>query len=66
MTIEFQDRDNEYIKQWPNWDGPIPMKGDYVLLHFGDNNEEEAQYIVLGRSISGLESDKLYLQIGKV
>ena len=42
------------------------MKGDYVLLHFGDNNEEEAQYIVLGRSISGLESDKLYLQIGKV
>lgn len=66
MTIEFQNRDNEFIKQWPNWDGPIPMKDDYVLLHFGDNNEEEVQYIVLGRGVSGNEPDKLYLQIGKV
>lgn len=36
MTIEFRDKNGDYIKQWPNWNGEIPQKGDTVVLHFGD------------------------------
>lgn len=66
MTIEFRDRDGKYIKQWPNWDGVIPMIDDTVVLHFGDNNEIEEYYEVEGREISGTDSDKIILYIEKL
>lgn len=66
MTIEFKNIDGNYIKQWPNWDGVIPMIDDHVLLHFGDNNEKEVEYLVIHRGISGIESDKVLLIIEEV
>lgn len=66
MTIEFRNRDDKYIKQWPNWDGVIPMIDDTVVLHFGDNNEIEEYYEVEGREISGTKSDKIVLYINKI
>lgn len=66
MTIEFRNRDSEYIKQWPNWDGVIPMIGDTVVLHFGYDNETEEYYNVEGREISGTDSDKIVLYIEKL
>lgn len=59
MTIEFRDKNGDYIKQWPNWNGEIPQKGDTVVLHFGDENEERKGYGVLYRIISGTEPDKV-------
>lgn len=59
MTIEFRDKNGNYIKQWPNWSGEIPQKGDTVVLHFGDENEERKEYDVLYRKISGTEPDKV-------
>lgn len=66
MTIEFRDRDGNYIKQWSNWNGVIPMIDDTVVLHFGDNNEIEEYYEVEGREISGTDSDKIILYIEKL
>lgn len=59
MTIEFIDKNGNYIKQWPNWSGEIPQKGDTVILHFGDENEERKEYDVLYRIISGTKPDKV-------
>lgn len=59
MTIEFRDKNGNYIKQWPNWSGEIPQRGDTVVLHFGDENEERKEYDVLYRKISGTEPDKV-------
>ena len=66
MTIEFRDKQGNYIKQWPNWTGVVPMRDDHVLLHFGDNNEKETEYMVTSRGISGTEPDKVLLIIEKV
>ena len=63
MTIEFRTIWGDYIKQWPNWSGVVPMVGDEVLLHFGDYNEEESRYKVKTRVISGTEPDKVILYI---
>lgn len=43
----------EYLKDWVNWTGEVPNRGDIVLIHFGDNNEEEYKYRVVGRIIDG-------------
>ena len=50
-------RKREYLKDWPNWTGEIPQIGDCVLIHFGDDNEEEYKYRVLGRIIDGRKSE---------
>ena len=63
MTIEFITTYGDYIKQWPNWSGVVPMIGDEILLHFGDNNEREVRYKVRNRVISGTEPDKVVLYI---
>lgn len=63
MTLEFRDRKGNYIKQWPNWSGEIPQKGDTVILHFGDNNEEASESDVLYRKISGTEPDKIIVML---
>ena len=61
MTIEFFS--GFRIKQWPNWSGEIPQKDDIVILHFGDNNEEERRYIVQRRMIDGTRPDKVYVEL---
>lgn len=67
MTIEFKDAITfGYIKQWPNWDGVIPIIGDTVVLHFGDYNEIEEEYKVVSRRIFGDDSDKIVLIVEKL
>lgn len=67
FTIEFKDAiRREYIKQWPNWDGIIPVVGDVVVLHFGDYNEIEEEYEVIARRIYGDDSDKIILFVEKI
>lgn len=66
MTIEFRNREDEYIKQWPNWNGKIPSIGDTVLIHFGDYCEDEESYEVEKRIISGINPDKVVLIINYV
>lgn len=63
MTIEFIDLEGNFIKQWPNWNGEVPQKSDAVLLHFGDNNEEEVPYCVHKRIISGIDSKKIVVVV---
>lgn len=66
ITITFYNfQNNEYIKQW-YWFGVIPVVGDYVVLHFGDCNEEEATYKVMKRVINGLKSDSIDLYVLEV
>ena len=66
FTIEFRDEICwGYIKQWPNWDGVIPVVGDIVVLHFGDYNEIEEEYKVISRKILGDDSDKIILMVEK-
>ena len=67
FTIEFRDATGwGYIKQWPNWDGVIPIVGDIVVLHFGDYNEIEEEYKVISRRIHGDDSDKIILMVEKI
>ena len=65
--ISFQDDDTgEFIKQWPNWTGVVPAVGDMVVLHYGDNNEEERTYTVSLRVIDGTRPDFICLFIKKI
>ncbi len=67
MTIEFKDVFSRVlIKQWPNWDGVIPLVGDVVVLHFGDYNEIEEEYEVISRRIHGNDSDNIILMVEKI
>ena len=47
----YENGTGKFIKQWPNWTGEVPAVGDMVLLHFGDDNEEECENIVKLRVI---------------
>lgn len=65
MTIQFYEQDN-LIKMWYNVNPTehfVPNKGDCVLLHFGDYNEEERCYTVCNRYVSGTSMDVLMLQV---
>ena len=65
-TLEFRTAEMAYIKQWPNWDGVIPIVGDIVVLHFGDYYEIEEEYKVISRRILGTYSDKIILIVEKI
>lgn len=66
IQISFQDdATRELIKQWPNWTGVVPAVGDMVVLHFGDNNEDECCYTVSLRVIDGTQPDFICLFIRK-
>lgn len=56
MTLEFRSIDTWYIKQWPNWTGEIPQKGDIVIL-----GEDRTEYDVLYRKIDGTQPDKVVI-----
>ena len=60
----YDDGTGEFIKQWPNWSGVVPAVGDMVVLHYGDDNEEEYDYIVKMRVIDGTRPDSIKLFIG--
>lgn len=49
--VECNER--KYLKDWVNWSGEVPNRGDIVLIHFGDDNEKEYKYRVVGRIIDG-------------
>ena len=66
IQISFKDdATGEFIKQWSNWTGVVPAKGDMVVLHFGDNKEEECCYTVSLRVIDGTRPDFICLFIRK-
>ena len=56
----------KYIKDWPNWTGEVPKRGDIVRLHFGDKNEEEVRYRVINREIDGTKPNNLRINVCKV
>lgn len=68
MTIEFRDREWKYIKSWPNMEYAghgIPMQGDHVVLHWGDNGEDSEEYAVVSRVFDGMRPDVVTLIIEK-
>lgn len=65
--ISFYKNDTgEFIKQWPNWSGVVPAVGDMVVLHYGDDNEEEYTYMVRLRVIDGTRPDHISLYIDEI
>lgn len=65
--ISFYDSNTgKYIKQWPNWSGVVPALGDVVVLHYGDNNEEERPYLVKYRVIDGTKPDNVKIYIEEI
>lgn len=64
MTITFKECiGGQYIKQWPNWIGVIPNIGDKIILHYGDNAEEEEHYFVTARAIDGTKPDNIDIYV---
>lgn len=61
----YDDATGEFIKQWPNWTGLVPVMDDIVALHFGDHKEEESIYSVRRRVIDGTRPDLIKLYIRK-
>ena len=51
--------EKKYLRDWVNWTGEVPMIGDCVLIHFGDNNENEYKYRVVGRVFDGCRSEDI-------
>ena len=62
----YDDGTGEFIKQWSNWTGVVPVMDDLVALHFGDDNEEERIYSVRLRVIDGTRPDGIKLFVEKV
>lgn len=48
--------EKKYLRDWVNWDGEVPNMNDIVLIHFGDDNEEEYKYRVVCRVFDGRKS----------
>jgi DNA-directed RNA polymerase alpha subunit len=59
----YKNGTGEFIKQWPNWTGVVPAVGDMVVLHYGDDNEEERTYTVRLRVIDGTRPERIDLYI---
>lgn len=62
----YKNGTGEFIKQWPNWSGVVPAVGDMVVLHYGDDNEEEYTYMVRLRVIDGTRPDHISLYIDEI
>lgn len=61
FTLEIVDYKGDFVKQWKWYNMPIPNIGDSLLLHFGDNNEEEIKVSVIDRVFSGVRTDVVTL-----
>ena len=59
----YKNGTGEFIKQWPNWMGVVPAVGDMVVLHYGDDNEDERTYTVRLRVIDGTRPERIDLYI---
>ena len=67
VQISFYDCETgEFIKQWTNWTGVVPAENDVVVLHYGDHNEEEREYVVHMRVINGTRPDQVGLLIKQI
>lgn len=69
MTITFEDRSGRFIKQWPNVEYAahgIPQRGDYVILHWGDKNEDAEECLVLYRIFDGARVDNITVVVDRV
>lgn len=62
----YRNGTGEFIKQWPNWTGVVPAVGDMVVLHYGDDNEEECTYTVRLRVIDGTRPERIDLYIDEI
>ena len=62
----YKNGTGEFIKQWPNWTGVVPAAGDMVVLHYGDDNEEECTYTVRLRVIDGTRPERIDLYIDEI
>ena len=58
--------EKRYIRTWVNWTGEVPNKGDVVLIHFGDDNEEELMYRVVNRVFNGLFPDNIDIIVEEI
>ena len=56
----------KFIRSWVNWTGEVPEKGDVVIIHFGDYNEEEFMYRVVFRVFNGLRPDYIGIIVEKI
>ena len=56
----------KYIRDWVNWTGGVPDKGDVVRIHFGDHNEEEFIYLVVYREFNGLHPDDIDIIVEEI
>ena len=63
---ELELGEKRYIRDWVNWPGEVPDKGDVVLIHFGDYNEEEFMYRVFNRVFNGLRPDYIDIIVEKI
>ena len=63
---ELNHGEKKYIRAWVNWTGEVPDKGDVVLIHFGDYNEEELMYLVVNRVFNGLRPDYIDIIVEKI
>ena len=64
MTIIINDCKGHYTKTWHNWDDRmIPQAGDWLIIHFGDNNEVSRTVKVIARIFDGTRPDMVYLTI---
>ena len=63
---ELEQGEKKYIRAWVNWTGEVPEKGDVVLIHFGDYNEEEFMYRVVNRVFNGLRPDYIGFIVEKI
>lgn len=52
-----------YLKDWVNWTGAVPTRGDILLMHFGDYNEREVKYSVLFRLIDGTDPENITIYV---
>jgi hypothetical protein len=66
QIIFYDSNTGKYIKQWPNWSGVVPALNDVVVLHYGDNNEDERTYLVKYRVIDGTKSDNVKIYIEEI
>lgn len=62
----YENGTGQFIKQWPNWSGVVPAVGDLVVLHYGDDNEEEVPYRVRLRVIDGTQPDRINIFIEQI